>query len=99
MANLGKILSIRITTKQSKYLSKLAETTHKPFSDLIRDIIQQHMERQNAKPKLSSQLVFTVKTYQLLKQFLRTYHEQAEATINVAETTAADILEIIGQDD
>jgi predicted DNA-binding protein len=43
MANSGKILSIRITTKQSKYLSNLDKTTHKPFSDLIRDIIQQHI--------------------------------------------------------
>jgi len=95
MTTVAKPLYVRLTTTQINYLNKLAKQKSKTLSETIRDVVQEKIETKSDSSKVHSGMMFSIKTYHLLKQFFHNYHEQAGTTINEADTISHAVLEAL----
>ena len=95
MKRVGKSVWVRITPQQEEFLNALSERKNKSISEVIRDVIQENIEKEKEDSKLKINTSYTVKTYALLKQFVKDYHEDEEDTFNKANTSADAILEAL----
>jgi metal-responsive CopG/Arc/MetJ family transcriptional regulator len=98
MTTVAKPVYVRLTATQINYLNKLAKQKSKTLSEIIRDVVQEKIERKSDSNKVNSGMVFSIKTYHLLKQFLHNYHEQSEITVSEADNIAHAVIEAVGHE-
>lgn len=98
MKRVGKTRWVRLTPQQENFVSNIMTKTNKTYSDVIRDLVQQTMESNNNKGnEITKSTVYAVKTYSLLKQFIKDYHDEVDDTLANAEAFAQNTMEAIAK--